>query len=154
MASLEGKKSCEAYVRDEATGELKATVTLDGEAAPEFDSTYRLIPPDTRILLRPLFETKNGPPLSRVAMSHTLPAAPAFGEVLPLAARPEVLAFLARRRSASALSLQAPGPSDDELTDLLTLAARAPDHGKLAPWRFIILRGEDHRNASGRTWRR
>jgi nitroreductase len=76
-------------------------------------------------------------------MSHTLPAAPAFGEVLPLAARPEVLAFLARRRSASALSLQAPGPSDDELTDLLTLAARAPDHGKLAPWRFIILRGED-----------
>jgi len=56
MASLEGKKSCEAYVRDEATGELKATVTLDGEAAPEFDSTYRLIPPDTRILLRPLFE--------------------------------------------------------------------------------------------------
>lgn len=76
-------------------------------------------------------------------MSHSLPAAPAFGEVLPVAATPEVLSFLARRRSASALSLQAPGPSDAELTDLLTLAARVPDHGKLAPWRFIILRGDD-----------
>lgn len=58
MASLEGKKTCEAYVRDEATGELKSTVTLDGEAAPEFDSTYRLIAPDTRILLRPMFEVE------------------------------------------------------------------------------------------------
>lgn len=56
MAHLEGKKSCEAYGRDEATGELKGHVTLDGEAAPEFDSTYRLIKPDTRILLRPMFE--------------------------------------------------------------------------------------------------
>lgn len=56
MANLEGKKTCEAYVRDDVTGELKATVTLDGEAAPEFDSTYRLIGPETRILLRPMFE--------------------------------------------------------------------------------------------------
>ena len=43
-------------VRDEVTGELKSNVTLDGEAAPEFDSVYRLITPDTRILLRPMFE--------------------------------------------------------------------------------------------------
>lgn len=56
MANLEGKKTCEAYVRDETTGELKSTVTLDGEAAPEFDSIYKLIAPDTRILLRPMFE--------------------------------------------------------------------------------------------------
>lgn len=56
MAHLEGKRSCEGYVRDEVTGELKAHVTLDGEAAPEFDSIYRLIEPDTRILLRPMFE--------------------------------------------------------------------------------------------------
>jgi len=56
MAHLEGKKSCETYVRDEASGELKARVTLDGEAAPEFDSIYRLIKPDTRILLRPMFQ--------------------------------------------------------------------------------------------------
>ncbi|MDO9223717.1 MAG: hypothetical protein Q7U20_08420 [Caulobacter sp.] len=56
MAHLEGKKSCETYVRDEVTGELKAQVTLDGEAAPEFDSIYRLLKPDTRILLRPIFQ--------------------------------------------------------------------------------------------------
>jgi nitroreductase len=51
------------------------------------------------------------------------------------------LAFLARRRSASALALRDPGPTDEELLSLLTLAARAPDHGKLAPWRFVVLRG-------------
>ena len=61
MAHLEGKKSCEAYVRDDATGELRGHVTLDGEAAPEFDSTYRLIKPDTRILLRPMFEHEDEP---------------------------------------------------------------------------------------------
>ena len=61
MAHLEGKKSCEAYVQDEGTGELKARVTLDGEAAPEFDSIYRLIKPDTRILLRPVFTDEDEP---------------------------------------------------------------------------------------------
>lgn len=61
MAHLEGKKSCEAYGRDEATGDLRGHVTLDGEAAPEFDSTYRLIKPDTRILLRPMFEHEDDP---------------------------------------------------------------------------------------------
>jgi hypothetical protein len=61
MAHLEGKKSCEAYVRDPATGDLKAHVTLDGESAPEFDSIYRLIKPDTRILLRPMFEDDEQP---------------------------------------------------------------------------------------------
>lgn len=66
---------------------------------------------------------------------------PAFGEPLPVTASPEVLAFLARRRSASALTLVEPGPSDDQIRELLRLAARAPDHGKLAPWRFMVLRG-------------
>ena len=59
--------------------------------------------------------------------------------------RRETLAFLARRRSASALSLRAPAPSDAQLIRLLALAARAPDHGKLAPWRFVILRGAGKR---------
>jgi nitroreductase len=49
---------------------------------------------------------------------------------------------MARRRSASALALREPGPSPEALLALLTLAARAPDHGKLAPWRFVVLRGE------------
>jgi len=61
MANLEGRKACEAYVHDEVTGELKSRVTLDGEAAPEFDSIYRLIKPDTRILLRPMFEDAEEP---------------------------------------------------------------------------------------------
>ena len=82
------------------------------------------------------------PPPSRDAMSHDIPASPGFGDALPVAANSGVLAFLARRRSASAMSLRAPGPSDAELRDLLNLAARVPDHGKLAPWRFIVLRGD------------
>jgi nitroreductase len=53
-----------------------------------------------------------------------------------------VLAFMARRRSAAALTLRAPGPTPLELDQLLQLAARVPDHGKLGPWRFIILEGE------------
>jgi len=68
---------------------------------------------------------------------------PKFGEPLPIVASPETLAFLAARRSASAMTLQAPGPSADEVQVLLSIAARAPDHGKLAPWRFVVLSGAD-----------
>lgn len=67
--------------------------------------------------------------------------APLFGDPLPQPATPEVLDFLARRRSSSALSLRAPGPNAAQLDELLALAARVPDHGKLAPWRFIVLEG-------------
>lgn len=74
-------------------------------------------------------------------MTHGIPKAPDFGDALPIAPQPEVLAFLARRRSASALSLRAPAPDAAELADLLAIAARVPDHGKLAPWRFVILEG-------------
>jgi nitroreductase len=38
--------------------------------------------------------------------------------------------------------MSGPGPSDDEIRDILTIAARVPDHGKLAPWRFILYRPE------------
>ena len=75
-------------------------------------------------------------------MTHSVPTAPLFGETAPIEASPETLAFLARRRSASAMMLSAPGPSNDELATLLRLATRVPDHGKLAPWRFVVLRGE------------
>lgn len=67
---------------------------------------------------------------------------PAFGDPLPQPATPEVLDFLARRRSSSALSLTAPGPDAAQLDELLTLAARVPDHGKLSPWRFIVLEAD------------
>jgi nitroreductase len=70
------------------------------------------------------------------------PPSPRFGDPVPLQPSAETLAFLARRRSASALALREPGPTPAELSALLTLAARAPDHGKLSPWRFVVLRGE------------
>lgn len=71
-----------------------------------------------------------------------LPPAPAFGDALPIRPAPQVLDFLALRRSASALTLTGPAPGPDELDGLLRLAARAPDHGKLAPWRFVVLEAE------------
>ena len=74
-------------------------------------------------------------------MTGSVPPAPQFGDVLPIEASQAVLDFLAKRRSASAMSLAAPGPDDAQLADLLRLAARVPDHGKLSPWRFVILRG-------------
>lgn len=75
-------------------------------------------------------------------MAGSVPPAPEFGETLPVEASPETVAFLARRRSASAMTLSAPGPDKAQLADILRLAVRVPDHGKLAPWRFIVLQGE------------
>lgn len=75
-------------------------------------------------------------------MSSVLPPAPEFGTALPQEASPEVLRFLSLRRSTSAVTLREPAPNASELQDLLRLATRAPDHGKLSPWRFIVLRGE------------
>ena len=76
-----------------------------------------------------------------IGVTLKIPPAPGFGEPLPITAVPEVLQFLARRRSASAFTLAAPGPTDPEIADLLRLATRVPDHGKLAPWRFVVLQG-------------
>ena len=73
---------------------------------------------------------------------QTLVDAPAFGEPLPVKSCSETLTFLARRRSASAATLREPAPNETELRTLLTLATRVPDHGKLAPWRFVVLSGE------------
>jgi len=71
-----------------------------------------------------------------------LPPAPEFGGPIDLHPAPEVLRFLALRRSTSAVTLAEPGPTAPELDILLRLATRVPDHGKLAPWRFVILEGE------------
>lgn len=49
---------------------------------------------------------------------------------------------LEERRSAAPLELQAPGPDAALLRRLLTIALRVPDHGKLEPWRLIVLQGE------------
>ncbi|MBD3677517.1 MAG: nitroreductase [Rhodobacteraceae bacterium] len=49
------------------------------------------------------------------------------------------LEFLLTRRSRPAKTLTTPVPSRDELMPILTAAARTPDHGKLEPWRFVVL---------------
>jgi len=49
------------------------------------------------------------------------------------------LAYLASRRSGRAREMVGPGPSEAELEAMIALAARTPDHGKLAPWRFVIV---------------
>jgi nitroreductase len=54
----------------------------------------------------------------------------------------ESLAFLARRRSLVVKDMGPPGPDPVELDRLLAIACRVPDHGKLAPWRFVVVAGE------------
>lgn len=47
------------------------------------------------------------------------------------------LSLLETRRSGRPRDLVEPGPTPEELQAMLTIAARTPDHGKLAPWRFV-----------------
>jgi nitroreductase len=75
-------------------------------------------------------------------LSLSLPPRPEFGAPIDQPPVPEVLRFLARRRSSSAVTLGEPGPSPEAVDVLLRLAARVPDHGKLSPWRFIVLETE------------
>ena len=49
------------------------------------------------------------------------------------------LSLLATRRSGKARDLGEPGPTPGQLERLLGIAARVPDHGKLAPWRFVVI---------------
>lgn len=68
---------------------------------------------------------------------------PAPGERLaPAHKSPETLALLKRRRSTPAIGLHAPGPDAGQIDELIGIAARVPDHGKLAPWRFVIFENE------------
>ncbi|MBP0439861.1 nitroreductase family protein [Tianweitania sediminis] len=53
-----------------------------------------------------------------------------------------IIAFLSTRKSAPINEMTEPGPSDEQLETMLRIASRVPDHGKLAPWRFILYRGE------------
>jgi nitroreductase len=55
---------------------------------------------------------------------------------------PTALDLLLSRRSCPARAMTGPGPSTRQLTDILLAGARVPDHGKLAPWRFIVFEGE------------
>lgn len=64
--------------------------------------------------------------------------------------RPDVLDFLLKRRSRPAKTLGSEAPDRAEIEMLLTAASRTPDHGKLAPWRFIVI--ENGREEIARTF--
>src|ERR1700759_2876977 len=59
-------------------------------------------------------------------------------EEMPL---PDAIELLKLRRSVKPREMTGPGPSTAELETILTIGARVPDHGKLAPWRFIVFEG-------------
>jgi nitroreductase len=54
----------------------------------------------------------------------------------------DTIELLKRRRSVPPHTMSGEGPSAAEIETLLTIATRVADHGKLAPWRFIIIQGE------------
>jgi nitroreductase len=62
--------------------------------------------------------------------------------------RSTLLSLLKTRRSAKPRELADPGPSKAELEQMLTIAARSPDHGKLSPWRFVSV-GTEQRDVFG-----
>ena len=53
-----------------------------------------------------------------------------------------LLAFLKTRKSASAKAMGGPGPNALHIGEILQIAVRVPDHGKLNPWRFIVFEGD------------
>jgi nitroreductase len=55
---------------------------------------------------------------------------------------PDAIQLLKTRRSMKPREMTGPGPSPAELDTILTIASRVPDHGKLAPWRFIVFEGD------------
>ncbi|WP_281826032.1 nitroreductase family protein [Jannaschia rubra] len=57
----------------------------------------------------------------------------------PLAPRPDTMEFLLTRRSRPAKTLAEPAPDRAAMEPILTAALRVPDHGKLEPWRLIVL---------------
>lgn len=61
--------------------------------------------------------------------------------MLAARASEEARTSLALRRSTSKRGLTEPGPTGDELDDLLAVATRVPDHRRLAPWRFLVFEG-------------
>lgn len=78
-----------------------------------------------------------------IGVTKLFPDPPPAGSPL-LATRPasEVRSFLALRKSANKLFLSEPGPTADELQQLLNIAVRVPDHRKMSPWRFITFQGQ------------
>ena len=51
-------------------------------------------------------------------------------------------ALIATRRSGKPRDMAAPGPTPEQFDRILAAAMRVPDHGKLAPWRFVVIPGD------------
>lgn len=54
----------------------------------------------------------------------------------------KLIDYLRERHSTPVAQIKGPGPDTSELEEILTSATRVPDHGKLAPWRLVIYRGD------------
>lgn len=55
---------------------------------------------------------------------------------------PALVEYLKLRRSIPAFQMREPGPDRAGIEEILRLAVRVPDHGKIAPWRFIVYTGD------------
>jgi nitroreductase len=55
--------------------------------------------------------------------------------------------YLLTRRSVGIAFLHEPGPTAEELEQILTIGTRVPDHGKITPWRLVIIDGENRAKA-------
>lgn len=51
--------------------------------------------------------------------------------------------YLKTRRSVGMAFLGDPAPTDAEIEEILTIGTRVPDHGKFAPWRLVLIQGDD-----------
>jgi len=62
--------------------------------------------------------------------------------------RSSILSLLQTRRSGKPRELVGPGPTPQEIEQILTIAMRVPDHGMLTPWRFVTV-ADAHRDGLG-----
>lgn len=62
----------------------------------------------------------------------------------------ELTNFLSKRRSTKLAHLAEPGPSRDQIETILKIASRVPDHGKYAPWYFMVFEGDARQKAGQR----
>lgn len=86
------------------------------------------------------------------SVSHHHRPADEAAPLAPIAAvtSDETLALLETRRSLPLRALVEPGPDAPTLDRMLAIAARVPDHGRLVPWRFIVLEGDARSTAGDR----
>jgi len=78
-----------------------------------------------------------------------LPVPPSLCQSLPSnTASTQMLDFLNQRRSTPLALLTEPGPQNDELSMILQLASRVPDHRRVVPWRFVVFLGAAKQQAA------